>query len=1092
MDIDRFITIIILIRSVQFDLISCELGRYEYELTCTEDYSEYLHYGGDVLLGGLFPIHQRRIIDKGILQKPQLTANGYKLLEAMLYAIDSINSRENYLNFSLGALIFDTCENPDNAFMQSLRFIVYDDPLGNDTKKTAFEEQYNHRSMETYVTAVVGALQSDVSISVANMLKFLDIPQISYMSASSQLDDADKYTYFMRTVPSISMTTDVIIGLLRKYHWFYVNVVLDSSEHGESNYGVFMEKLNEFSQIICVAKDVRLITYPLDANDIGKRLKTLLDSPASVNILLVTSYTASLAVSELLKWNQSDLDRFLWIGTNGLISTFRELYLTEDLDPVYAKHFHGFKKFILVLPHLTEEKNMKNYSINLKRTFNLTSWTKSYLMEFCGCLPNVIDSNNFTGQLCNAKDEHECLSYLYRDSIYYVPQVVNSVYAIANALKEVFTQYPMLKWHHKSRDKTRRLLLSKLQKCQFEGFGNELFSFFDNRNGQPNFTILTFVPNTFKWKVLAQYDETRSPRFYYINENISSYIQETIPESVCSKPCNVGQIKRIDWGRSCCWICINCSSQQIVTSVDLNKNPKNTINNNVTNKNNSNPMASPMCQFCSPGYRPNKNQTKCQLLPIKYMSIYEKVAQSSVGISSTGLILCFIVSIICIKYWQTPIIKASGKETSIILFLGIILSYISGELILALSPSLFICNFAIFSVGFCITLTYSAILARSSRINSIFQINEIQLMKPQKISGQKSQLLIIGISCLIQFIILIIICSLSPTIPQLILSDYELNSQLKIDKKSITIYEDDYITRINKHQKQLILHGLPNNLILCFPYFDIKQIISIFVPLILMCLTTIYAYKIRKVPSGFNEARALAFVNYINFICFITTPILMYYASKTILELVPLSFLLISTATNEFSVLILPKIYIILFRPYKNTRASIMQRLRGLSQVECTEWINEVTSRSPSSIFSISKGKVLNPWLKIRELSSKSLGGPAPIIHNPTTLENQKSKTINKCLIEEFSCGTSLIIQCYNVKSPTKQMQEKNLISSLMRPKVVSFVEKSNTEINENEWITSHQTMNLITTDKRCLAGNNIDSKKDHKVDTSNFVNYKN
>ncbi|CAH8451252.1 unnamed protein product [Schistosoma haematobium] len=906
MDIDRFITIIILICSVQFDLINCELGRYEYELTCTEDYSEYLHYGGDVLLGGLFPIHQRRIIDKGTLQKPQLTANGYKLLEAMLYAIDSINSRENYLNFSLGALISDTCENPDNAFMQSLRFIVYDDPLGNDTKKTAFEEQYNHRSMETYVTAVVGALQSDVSISVANMLKFLDIPQISYMSASSQLDDADRYTYFMRTVPSISMTTDVIIGLLRKYHWFYVNVVLDSSEHGESNYGVFMEKLNEFSQIICVAKDVRLITYPLDANDIGKRLKTLLDSPASVNILLVTSYTASLAVSELLKWNQSDLDRFLWIGTNGLISTFRELYLTEDLDPVYAKHFHGFKKFILVLPHLTEEKNMKNYSINLKRTFNLTSWTKSYLMEFCGCLPNVIDSNNFTGQLCNAKDEHECLSYLYRDSIYYVPQVVNSVYAIANALKEVFTQYPMLKWHHKSRDKTRRLLLSKLQKCQFEGFGNELFSFFDNRNGQPNFTILTFVPNTFKWKVLAQYDETRSPRFYYINENISSYIQETIPESVCSKPCNVGQIKRIDWGRSCCWICINCSSQQIVTSVDLNKNPKNIINNNVTNKNNSNPMASPMCQFCSPGYRPNKNQTKCQLLPIKYMSIYEKVAQSSVGISSTGLILCFIVSIICIKYWQTPIIKASGKETSIILFLGIILSYISGELILALSPSLFICNFAIFSVGFCITLTYSAILARSSRINSIFQI------------------------------------------------------------------------------------------------------------------------------------------------------------------------------------------YIILFRPYKNTRASIMQRLRGLSQVECTEWINEVTSRSPSSIFSISKGKVLNPWLKIRELSSKSLGGPAPIIHNPTTLENQKSKTINKCLIDEFSCGTSLIIQCYNVKSPTKQVQEKNLISSLMRPKVVSFVEKSNTEINENEWITSHQTMNLITTDKRCLAGNNIDSKKDHKVDTSNYVNYKN
>ncbi|CAH8442461.1 unnamed protein product [Schistosoma turkestanicum] len=1078
MNINYFITIIIIICSVQFEMINCEHGRLKYESTYGEDNSEYLLYEGDVLIGGLFPIHQRSVINQEILQEPKLTANGYKLLEAMLYAIDNVNSRENYLNFSLGALIFDTCENPDKAFMQSLRFIICDNSLMNGTKKTGYKECFNQKSMDTNVLAVVGGSQSDVSISAANMLKFLDLPQISYMSASSQLDDAEKYTYFMRTVPSISMTMDAIIDLLRKYNWFYVNVVMDSSEHGESNYGVFMEKLNRFSQTICVAKDVRLITYPLDAIDIGKRLKTLLDSPASVNILLVTSDTANLAISELLKWNQSDLDRFLWIGTNGLISTFKELYLTEDLDWVFAKHYYGFKKFILVLPHLIELKKMENYSINLKRTFNLTSWTSSYLMQFCGCLPNELDPNNFTGQVCNAKDEHECMSYLYKDSIYYVPHVVNSVYAIANALKEILTQYPMIKWHHKSSVQMRRLLLSKLQKCHFEGFGNELFSFFDHRNGQPNFTILTFMSNIMRWNVLAQYDATRSPSFYYINENISSYIEETIPESVCSKPCKVGQVKRIDWGRSCCWICINCSSQQIVTSVNFDKNDNNTKMNSVTNKNTSTMHVSPMCQFCSPGYRPNKNQTKCQLLPIKYMSIDEKVAKSSIGISSIGLILCIIVSIICIKYWQTPIIKASGKETSIILFLGIILSYLSGELILALYPSVFVCNFAIFSVGFCTTLTYSAIFARSSRINAIFQINELQFMKPQKISGQTSQLLIIGVSCLIQFIVLIIICSVSPTTPQLILSDYELNPESTMNKNPITIYEDDYYSvRINNnHKKKLILHGLPNNLILCFPYFDIKQIITIFIPLILMCLSTVYAYKIRKVPSGFNEARVLAFVNYINCICFITTPILMYYAQKTILELVPLSFLLISTATNELSMLILPKMYIIIFRPYKNTRASIMQRLRGLSQVECTEWINEVTSRSQPGIFNISKGKVLNPWLKIRELSSKSLDAPTSTVPNSTTVNNIKSETIKKCLINDFSSGTSFITQSYNMKSHIKRVHEKDSVLSQTRPKVLSFAEQSNTG---KEWIPLQQTINLVTNDNCEAGGDNGSSKED-------------
>ncbi|KAH8853077.1 Metabotropic glutamate receptor 7 [Schistosoma japonicum] len=1066
---DIFEIIISLIFSIQLNLIICEYNGYKYELACREDNPEYLHYPGDVLLGGLFPIHQRPVINKGILQEPQLTSTGYKLLEAMLYAIDDINSRKNYLNFSLGALIFDTCQDPDNAFMQTLRFIVYDDPLENHTFKFGYRKRGTQKTMETYVLAVVGGSKSDVSISAANMLKFLDIPQISYLSSSSQLDDADKYQYFMRTVPSISMTTNVIIELLRQYKWFYVNVVLDSSEHGESNYGVFMEKLNQFSQTICVAKDVRLITYPLDSKDIGRRLKTLLDSPASVNILLVTSDTARLAISELLKWNQTDLDRFLWIGTNGFISTFKDLYLTDYLNPTSEKYFHGFKKFILVLPHLTEVENMKNYSINLKRTFNLTSWTSTYLLQFCGCLLNEVDLHNSTGQVCNINDEHKCISYLYGDSIYYVPQVVNAVYAIANALRQIFIQYPMLKWHHTSSEQMRRLLLNKLQKSQFEGFGKELFTFYDKRNGQPNFTILTFVSSELKWKVLGQYDASRSPSFYYINENISSYIYETIPESVCSKPCKSGQIKRIDWGRSCCWICINCSSQQIVTSENTE-----TTHNKTENDIYKNHSSLPMCQFCNPGYRPNKNQTKCQMLPIKYMSIYEKVAQSSVGISSIGLTLCLIVSIICIKYWQTPIVKASGKETSIILFLGIILSYISGELILALSPSVFICNFSIFSVGFCITLTYSAIFARSSRINAIFQINELQFIKSQKISGQTSQFLIIGVFCLIQFIVLVIICSVTPVTPHLILSDYELRSQTTMNENSITIYEDDFSHRIINHQNQLILHGLPNNLMLCFPYFNIKQIITIFIPLILMCLSTVYAYKIRKVPSGFNEARALAFVNYINCICFITTPILMYYAQKTILELVPLSFLLISTATNEFTVLILPKVYIILFRPYKNTRASIMQRLRGLSQVECMEWINEVKSRSPPGIFSISKGKVSTPWLKIHELSSKSLGAPTSTVPNPTILNKKTSKPIEKCLINEFSCGTSVITYDYT-KASDKQVHENNSSSFRMKPKIVPFTENLNLDETNKESIIFHEVMGLCTNDD-CYQDNNNDN----------------
>ncbi|CAH8439887.1 unnamed protein product [Heterobilharzia americana] len=944
MDVNYLESLVILLQ-----LSTIISSKPKHDLACREDHSEYLYYPGDVFLGGLFPIHQRPVISKGILQEPKLTAIGYKLLEAMLYAIDEINSRKNYLNYTLGALAFDTCENPDNALLQSLHFIVFNNLL-DDASKVINYRRYatGGKPMETYILAVIGGSQSDVTISVANVLKFLYIPQISYMSSSSQLDDAEKYNYFLRTVPSITKTIDVIIELLRKYNWFYINVVLDSSEQGESNYGVFMEKLSQYSETICVAKDVRLIAYPLDAKDIARRLKTIQDSPAS-------------------------------------------------------------------------------------------------------------------------------------DSIYYVPQVVNSVYAVANALRQLLIQYPMVKWHNTSGEQMRKLLLAQLHQCQFEGFGNEIFTFFDKRDGQPKFTILTFLPYALKWKVLAQYGASTNHSFYYINENISTYIHETVPESVCSKPCNVGQIKRIEWGRSCCWTCVNCSSQQIVTSVvDSNNNYERSFYH----------AMSAMCQFCNPGYRPNKNQTKCQMLPIKYMSIQEIVAQASVGISSIGLILCLIVSVVCIKNWQTPIVKASGKETSIILFLGIILSYISGELILALPPSTFICNFAIFSVGFCITLTYSAIFARSSRINSIFQVSELQGLRPQKISGPASQLIIISVSCATQLLVLSIICGVSPTSPNLILSDYEANSPYStIDtRRSVMLSNDGDSNRFVSNITHLIVHGLPNNLMLCFPNFTIKQIITIFIPLILMCLSTVYAYKIRKVPSGFNEARALAFVNYINCICFVTTPVLMYYAQKTTLELVPLSFLLIATATNEFSLLILPKMYIILFRPYKNTRASIMQRLRGLSQVECMEWINEVASRSPPGVFSISRGKVLSPWLKIRELSSKSLGAAIQIKPdhkgNKSLIKTSSNKVADsKCLITEFSCGNSLMMKQFSLNSSAEHVDGDKQVIVRMRPQVVSFVEKHNNDRHEKNSITIEQCKNDTITDtvkNNLRYGSGINHKDDN------------
>uniref|UniRef100_A0A8C6AHY4 Receptor ligand binding region domain-containing protein n=1 Tax=Monodon monoceros TaxID=40151 RepID=A0A8C6AHY4_MONMO len=111
---------------------------------------------GDVTLGGLFPVHR---------------ANGIHRLEAMLYALDQINSDPNLLpNVTLGARILDTCSRDTYALEQSLTFVQA--LIQKDTSEvrcTNGEPPVFVKPEE--VVGVIGASGSSVSIMVANILR---------------------------------------------------------------------------------------------------------------------------------------------------------------------------------------------------------------------------------------------------------------------------------------------------------------------------------------------------------------------------------------------------------------------------------------------------------------------------------------------------------------------------------------------------------------------------------------------------------------------------------------------------------------------------------------------------------------------------------------------------------------------------------------------------------------------------------------------------------------------------------------------------------------------------------------------------------
>ena len=176
---------------------------------------------GDILLGGLFPIH-----DDGIhsLECGPFNSNpGYQYMEAMLYALDTINANPDILpGIKLGSVIADTCNGGRISSIKTKKFI----------KIIYVPESTNNSEL----VSVVGPMLDGNAINVANILRVFDIPEISYGATSSEFTGQGEYEYFFRTVPSDQFFYSAMAAFLKTMDWKYVAVVFsDRIIVGEDN-----------------------------------------------------------------------------------------------------------------------------------------------------------------------------------------------------------------------------------------------------------------------------------------------------------------------------------------------------------------------------------------------------------------------------------------------------------------------------------------------------------------------------------------------------------------------------------------------------------------------------------------------------------------------------------------------------------------------------------------------------------------------------------------------------------------------------------------------------------------------------------------
>jgi hypothetical protein len=221
---------------------------------------------GDVTLGGLFPVHEY-----GSPREPCGAISefrGIQRLEAMLFAIEQINNDKQLLpGIELGALILDTCSDDNYALEQSLRFVRSRLASGTCTCVNASTSESSHNDN---VFGVVGATLSSVSVTVANLLRLFQLPQISYASTTPKLSESS-FDFFARTVPSDSNQARAIVDILQRLNFTYVNTIYSHGDYGEGGFREFKRLLKISSitdddlnlnkkrqQRICIADEQRL------------------------------------------------------------------------------------------------------------------------------------------------------------------------------------------------------------------------------------------------------------------------------------------------------------------------------------------------------------------------------------------------------------------------------------------------------------------------------------------------------------------------------------------------------------------------------------------------------------------------------------------------------------------------------------------------------------------------------------------------------------------------------------------------------------------------------------------------------------------
>ncbi|XP_056425665.1 extracellular calcium-sensing receptor-like [Hyla sarda] len=709
---------------------------------------------------------------------------------------------------------------------------------------------------------VIGAAVSSNSLLLAHILGLFRYPQVSHFSTSRLLSDRNKFPSFFRTVPSDAFQSQGLANLVLHFGWTWVGLVAVDNDYGHQGIQLVIQDIVKAGA--CVAFTAYILGSKPDRNA-PHIVKVMKESTVRVVIVFSTELDFIPVADEILRQN---LRGKIFVASEGWSTSF--LYSMEKFAPFFSGTI-GLALYSGIIP------GYEHFLHKVQPFDDSQTWKKIFWEVVFNCTFLDIGNRTKTVRQCTGTESLTSFqnSYIDVSNLRTTYNVYTAVYTFANALMDLQTcnkgNGPFI---NKScadiLDFKPWQLLYYMKKARVTLSNGKEFYFDENGDAPAIYDIVNWQlrpEGTIQPAKIGSYDSTTSNGIFTIKTGAILWDngETQVPQSVCSKACPLGYWKATNSREPvCCFQCVPCPLGEVSNQTDALG-----------------------CFKCPWDKWPDLQKTKCVQKTEDYLSYEEPLGTTLAVINILSSLGPYLILRILTLNRSSALVKASNYSVSCLLLGSLSLCFLCSLFFIGYpKPEKCLLRQAAFGMAF--VLCVSCILAKT-----IIVLFAFMAIKPRsnmkKWTNTRVSYVIISTCFLFQFLLCISWLSLRPPFME---NNIHTNPSL-------------IIVECNE--------GSPIAFWSMLGYLFILASISFLV-----------AFLVRRLPNSFNEAQYITF-SMLAFLCVWVSFIPATLSAQGKYTVAMEIFAIMASSWAILICMFLPKCFIIVFRPDRNSKDYVMQ-----------------------------------------------------------------------------------------------------------------------------------------------------------------------